>query len=121
MSPELLILFPISIACDITGQIFFKVGADQISSVQPVGASGFRDRLISNGWIALGVSIYAFEMFVWLRILTLAPLSLAFPIAATNFLGVTFASRYLFKEDVSARQWVGVLLVTLGVIAVAAT
>ena len=36
-------------------------------------------------------------------------------------LGVTLASRFLFKEQVGRFQWLGVALVTLGVIAVAST
>ena len=78
-------------------------------------------KLPGKAWIGLGVAIYAIETFVWLKILSLAPLSLAFPIAAMNFLGVTLAGRYLFKEPVGVWQWLGVALVTLGVIAVAAT
>lgn len=121
MSPELLILFPISIACDVLGQILFKLGADGAGSRGAAAMRWLATRIPAAMFIAVGLAIYAFETFVWLRILSLAPLSLAFPIAATNFLGVTLASRFLFFERVGPWQWLGVLFVTIGVIAVAST
>ena len=121
MNPELLVLFPISIACDVLGQILFKLGADGrsiggIAAVRAIAVS-----VPPAAFIVLGLITYAVETFVWLRILSMAPLSIAFPIAATNFLGVTLAGRYLFGERVGRWQWLGVALVTLGVVAVASS
>jgi undecaprenyl phosphate-alpha-L-ara4N flippase subunit ArnE len=56
-----------------------------------------------------------------LRVLAIAPLTLAAPIASLNYIGVVLSGRWLFHEHMTARQWVGSGLVTLGVIAVAWT
>lgn len=114
MSPELLLLMPISVACDVFGQIFFKIGA---TGLRP----DFPRRLPAGVWIALGLAIYAAEIFVWLRVLSLAPLTVAAPIASLNYLGVILASRWLFNERVAPRQWAGAALVAIGVCAVALT
>lgn len=115
VNQELLVLFPVSVACDVAGQVFFKLGADRLTADRAHGVTGFLHALISQPWLIGGIAIFTFETFVWLRILAQAPLSIAFPIASLNFIGVTLASRFLFREDVGMSQWLGCLLVTIGV------
>ena len=114
MNLDLMILLAASIACDVSGQTFFKLGAmgiarDASRSLKPVL------------WVIGGLLVYAIEIFVWLRVLAIAPLTLAAPIASLNYIGVVLAGRWLFNEHMTTRQWVGSGLVTRGVIAVALT
>ena len=115
MKPELLILFPISIACDVAGQVFFKLGADRLPDFHGTTPIRFLMGLARDRWLMAGIATFTFETFIWLRILSDVPLSIAFPIASLNFIGVTLASRLLFREPVSTVQWLGCLLVTAGV------
>ena len=115
MTSELLVLFPISVACDVAGQVFFKLGADRLSADPEKRTGDFLAGLLREPWLIGGIAIFAVETFVWLRILAQAPLSIAFPIASLNFIGVTLASRFLFKENIGTVQWLGCLLVTVGV------
>ena len=119
MAPELLVLFPVSIACDVAGQMFLKRGADTLPDAVSASSSAFLGNVARNRWLLLGLIICGAEMFIWLRILTLVPLSVAFPIASINFLGVTVAGRLFFKEAVGGWQWLGCLMVTAGVAIVA--
>lgn len=114
MKPELLILLTASVACDVFGQTFFKLGAMGIAS----GTQRFRTGLL---WVLAGLGVYVVEIFVWLRVLAIAPLTLAAPIASLNYIGVMLAGRCLFREHIAPRQWAGAALVMLGVIAVALT
>ena len=115
MPPELLILFPISIACDVAGQVFFKLGADALPEFDRASKGRFLRGIWTDWWLMAGIATFAFETVIWLRILSEVPLSIAFPIASLNFIGVTLASRLLFKEAVSPVQWLGCVLVTAGV------
>jgi drug/metabolite transporter (DMT)-like permease len=115
MTLELVPLFTVSIACDVFGQTFFKLGAIGI------GGSGDTRRLSPQLWVAIGLLVYVVEIFVWLRVLAIAPLTIAAPISSLNYIGVILASRWIFRERISPRQWAGAGLVTLGVIAVAIT
>ena len=114
MTPELMILLLASVACDVFGQTFFKLGAMGI-------ARGPSRSLMSTLWLGAGLLIYVVEIFVWLRVLSIAPLTLAAPIASLNYIGVVLAGRWLFRERIASRQWAGSAFVTLGVIAVALT
>src|SRR5215467_27412 len=114
MNPDLMILLAASVACDVSGQTFFKLGA--------MGIARDRSRsLMPIIWVGGGLVVYVIEIFVWLRVLAIAPLTLATPIASLNYIGVALAGRWLFNEHMTARQWAGSGLVTLGVIAVALT
>jgi drug/metabolite transporter (DMT)-like permease len=111
--------FALSIGCDICGQLCFKIGADRLpAKSSPIGHVR---SVLSSNWLLAGIIIYAAEVFVWLRILSAVPLSIAFPIASLNFLGVTLASAAILRERVGRPQWAGSLLVTIGVAVVAGT
>jgi undecaprenyl phosphate-alpha-L-ara4N flippase subunit ArnE len=111
---DLILLFALSVICDVTGQISFKIGIDRPSAAFWRGALG-------NYWLLTGIAVYALEIFVWLRILALVPLSLAFSIASLNVLGITLASRVILKESVGAIRWMGAVLVTVGIVIVGTT
>jgi drug/metabolite transporter (DMT)-like permease len=113
MTLELLTLITISVGCDVFGQTFFKLGAIGIGACKP--------RIIPSLWVAIGLVVYVVEIFVWLGVLAIAPLTVAAPIASLNYIGVILVSRWLFHERITRRQWAGAGLVTLGVIAVALT
>lgn len=93
--------FLLSIVCDVVGQLCFKQGTQN-----------FR-------WVLVGVAVYAIEIVVWVRILSLVPLAIAFPIASLNFIAITLASWVVLGERVGGRRWAGTALVTAGVVLVA--
>ena len=120
MTPEILLWFALSVVCDVAGQLCLKLGADDLPD-DGASTGEMALAMLRSAWIAGGVLIYIVEIFVWLRILAEVPLSIAFPIASLNFLGVTLASAVFLKEPVGRRQWFGAVLITLGVVVVART
>jgi undecaprenyl phosphate-alpha-L-ara4N flippase subunit ArnE len=121
MTLTLALWFALSITCDVFGQICFKLGVDRLPDARGPDKAGFWRGLLVQPWLLTGILIYAVEIFIWLRILSEADLTLAFPIASANFLGIVLASRIFLKEEVRRRQWIGAWLVTIGVAIVAAT
>jgi drug/metabolite transporter (DMT)-like permease len=43
------------------------------------------------------------------------PLSFAFPLASLSYCGIALSSRFILKEPVSRRRWLGTALIALGV------
>jgi drug/metabolite transporter (DMT)-like permease len=119
VTASLVLWFVLSILCDVSGQICFKFGADRL----PAEASllGKAHAILTSPPLIAGICIYAVEVIVWLKILSEAPLTVAFPIASLNFLGVTLASAAILREKVGRRQWLGAVVVTIGVAIVAGT
>lgn len=121
MTGEIILLLAISIVCDVVGQIVFKLGANRLPDVGTVGLRVFLLRLTAQPWLIGGIVIYMIEFIVWVRVLALVPLGIAFPIASLNILGIVLASRIFLGEPVKRKQWIGAALVTAGVALVAQT
>lgn len=110
-----------SVACDVAGQVCFKLGVGH--DPEPVSGGGiaaFALRTLRSPWVLAGLLIYAVEFVVWFAALSLAPLSLAFPFAALSYCGVVLASRWVLHEHVSARRWFATVLIAAGVAMVCA-
>lgn len=121
MSTELIVLFVLSIVCDVIGQIAFKFGADALPEYSGAKWRPFMRALFADRWVGIGLVIYVAEFIIWVRILTLAPLGIAFPLASLNILAITLAGRLWLGEETGPSQWFGALLITAGVILVAGT
>ncbi|CAI0700533.1 MULTISPECIES: 4-amino-4-deoxy-L-arabinose-phosphoundecaprenol flippase subunit ArnE [Serratia] len=67
-------------------------------------------------WLALAVLLLGLGMAVWLNVLQRLPLSLAYPTLSLNFVLVTLAARWLFKEPTTVRHWCGVGSIMLGIL-----
>jgi drug/metabolite transporter (DMT)-like permease len=106
-----------TVLCDVCGQVCFKlgVGHDDTGVKRRAGAFGFLLDLVGSPWVIAGVLIYVVEFVVWFAALTLAPLSVAFPFMALSYCGVVLASRWVLKERVSLRRWLGTIAVAGGV------
>ncbi len=115
----LALLFCVSIACDVGGQLCFKRGVtDQHAKDEEASTLRFWLASLKDPWLLGGVAIYIIEIFTWLAILERAPLSLAFPLASLNYCGILLASRFLLGEQVGPRRWAGAALITVGVVIV---
>lgn len=117
MSITLLLLIA-SVACDVIGQVCFKLGVGRHDAVQAHGIALLFRQLIGSRWIALGVLVYAVEFVLWFAALSRAPLSFAYPIAALSYAGVVLASRSILREYVSPRRWLGTVVIVIGVVLV---
>jgi drug/metabolite transporter (DMT)-like permease len=118
MTPTLLFLILGSIVCDVAGQLFFKVGVDRLPTFSGFTSESIRSTLL-NPWIGAGLVTYVIELVLWLRIMADTPISVAFPLASANFLGIALASWWFLGERVTRNQWLGAGLITFGVALVA--
>lgn len=116
MSASLLVLFFFTVALDVVGQLWFKLGLMRMPEKQDTDHVGlFWKRVFSSPLLWAGIGAYAIELGLWLAVLANAPLSFVFPLASLGYVGVLIASRIVLKETISARRWAGALLITLGV------
>jgi drug/metabolite transporter (DMT)-like permease len=109
-----------SVACDVIGQVSFKLGLSnpKLSNPNKMAGSGvvhFLRGLAVSPWIGLGIAVYALEFVLWFAALSLAPLSLAVAFAALSYCGVVLASRVFLKEPVDARKWRATCTIAVGV------
>lgn len=127
MSPLAWLLMALAITLEVVGQLAFKIGLAQLeqganpgsgavaTSGAAFGSADFWRKLLLQRWIVLGVLLHTVEFGVWLAVLTLAPLSLAFPLMALSYCGVVAASHFWLNERVGKRTVFAMFLITLGV------
>jgi undecaprenyl phosphate-alpha-L-ara4N flippase subunit ArnE len=112
--PVLVCLFAVSLTCDVSGQICFKTGMNRLGLPEDAPFWRMVAAVLRTPFIWAGLGVFAIEFVAWVKILSLAPLSLAYPIASLNYCGVMAASRFLLKEPVSRRRWTACSLIALG-------
>ena len=119
LASSLIPLFAATIACDVAGQLCFKIGAGRLPAHDGPERGAFLRGLLSDGWLLAGIAAYVGQLIIWVRILSMMPLSAAFPIASLTFLVVALACRLILSERLDAGQFAGVVLVMAGVAIVA--
>lgn len=89
------------------GQTFFKMGASQVST-------HYTDWLL-NWKVILGMGIYGTSALLFIVALKYGRLSILYPMIATSYIWVTLLSHYVFGEEITYVNWIGVALIIGGV------
>ncbi|NMP28832.1 4-amino-4-deoxy-L-arabinose-phosphoundecaprenol flippase subunit ArnE [Rahnella sp. SAP-1] len=92
------------------GQLCQKKAA-QVGAIQVAGNLKFILR-----WMALAILLMGVGLLLWLRVLQLLPLSIAYPMLSMNFVLITFSAHWFFNETIDRRHWVGVAFIMLGIL-----
>jgi drug/metabolite transporter (DMT)-like permease len=112
------------ICCSTGGEIAMTHGMKQVGEperLRPMALLRFIGKAARNGWVWFALPLLAASFYSLLILLSWAPLSVVIPASAFNYVVGTLGAKYLLKEQVSARRWMGVGLVFFGVILVLTT
>lgn len=72
-------------------------------------------RAFRTPWLPCGVGMMAISFFCFLAVLSTANVSFVVPATAVTYVLNTFGAAIFLREKVSARRWVGAILVSAGV------
>jgi drug/metabolite transporter (DMT)-like permease len=106
------------ICCSTGGEIAMTHGMKQVGepeSFQPMALLRFMGKAVKNGWVWFSVPILGAAFYSLLILLSWAPISVVIPASAFNYVVGTLGAKYLLKEQVSAKRWMGVVMVCAGV------
>jgi len=112
-----LFLISLTSACDTINQLFLKSAVNSLSS--PSGnlfhiiKFVFRLVLIPRIWLSFVFSIIS--LCIWLVVLSRADLSFAFSADSMHYIFIALASRFILKEQVGLKRWVGIILIITGI------
>ncbi|TCB98732.1 4-amino-4-deoxy-L-arabinose-phosphoundecaprenol flippase subunit ArnE [Kosakonia quasisacchari] len=67
-------------------------------------------------WLGLALMALGAGMALWLLVLQRIPVGVAYPMLSLNFVWVTLAARFLWREPVSLRHAFGVALIIIGIV-----
>ncbi|RMW01696.1 4-amino-4-deoxy-L-arabinose-phosphoundecaprenol flippase subunit ArnE [Pseudomonas amygdali] len=66
-------------------------------------------------WLWLAIACLGLGLLVWLLVLQRMDVGIAYPMLGLNFVLITLAGRYVFKEPVDPQHWLGIALILVGV------
>ena len=109
------------VALDVSRELCFKMGAR--ASLQVPNWTLLRGSQIhaSAGWSLAGAALWLVEILGWTAVLAKLPLNIAFPIMSLTYAATPMASSLVFGDVISPRRWLGISLVTAGVMIVGAS
>ena len=108
----------------VAGQLSLKVGMDQVGKIGGESLSHPTQTLVrvfSTPLVLMGLSLYVVAALAWLIVLSRLDLSYAYPMLALMYVLIPLASRFLLREQIPGLRWLGILVVSLGLIIVSRT
>jgi drug/metabolite transporter (DMT)-like permease len=118
---HLLLLLGLWTACECVGQIMFKRGIDALGADEAHFGPKTLMLALRSPMIWGGILIHVVEFAVWLEILGLLPLSIAFPLESVSYVTVLLATRVFLREVVPVRRWIGVGFICAGIVVLGAS
>jgi drug/metabolite transporter (DMT)-like permease len=92
------------------GQVLFKLGANHVNANASAGIVAWL-----NVPILSAIALYAGCTLLWIGVLRVLPLKIAYPVAALSYLLVPFLGQLFLREPMSLRTIVGGLVIIGGV------
>lgn len=93
------------------GQVLFKLGADKLKT------ETLSDLAISffNPYLIVAIVLYALTILIWIYVLKIMPLSVAYPITALAFIVVPILSSLILGEKLTLQTIIGSVLIIAGI------
>ena len=117
------ILFAVAITLEVVATVLFKKGTSRLANSMRQGWLSHLDNIINalkTKEIALGIFLYAIEYVFWIAFLASVDISKAFPLSSVQIVLILLASKFILKERITQRRWIGGLLIMIGIYLVGA-
>lgn len=118
--PFTLFLIALTSVCDTINQIFLKSAVNSLVSPSPsiTAVAKFILKLIivPRVWISFLFSLVS--LCTWLFVLSRVDLSFAFSADSMHYIFIALASRFILKEKVCLKRWVGIMFIIVGIMLV---
>ena len=116
----MLVLFLIAFTslCDTINQLFLKSTIDSLNftpSFNIIKIFKFIFQLITKPRLWLGFCFSLISLCVWLVVLSKADLNFAFSADSMHYIFIALASRFVLKEKMGTRRWLGTGLIVVGI------
>jgi drug/metabolite transporter (DMT)-like permease len=121
---KVILMLAVLICTSAGGEIAMTYGmkrTGELEGFHPRSVLRFLGRAVKCGWVWLALPVLAVSFYSLLILLSWAPISLVIPASAFNYVAGAIGAKYLLKENVTPKRWLGVTLVFLGVLLVVST
>lgn len=109
------ILVLLVIATNVLGNVSLSHGMQQVGRIISASPLDYL-RAFANPWTLLGICVLLVWMLSDLALLSRADLSFVLPVTASAYVLVAIGGHFLLHDHISWERWVGIVLITGGVI-----
>jgi drug/metabolite transporter (DMT)-like permease len=111
-------LLLLSVLMNAVSQLSLKRGIMTFegASLRSAPAPSFLRRVVTNGFVLIWIVLLLPSIILWLKVIAMTDLSFAYPFQSLTLLFVTLGSIIFLQEQVTRKQWGGILLICLGII-----
>jgi drug/metabolite transporter (DMT)-like permease len=101
----------------VVGQLLLKRGVVALSGLNPLADWWkFLQAAVSSPWIWCAVVVQGFGYLLWMIVVSRVKLGVATASAGAGFyILMAFSAWVVFGESLTAAQWFGIVLITIGV------
>lgn len=103
------------------GNLLLALGMDHMPDFFSTGFGHYLYLLLTNIYLIPGAALSAAYMVFQLSLFSWADLSFVVPVIASSYVVTTLLSRFILGESVQFERWLGVVLITIGVMFVMRT
>ncbi len=108
-----IIIFAVYLLCSVGGMLLVKLGSGNTMLALDGGQLQFKMPLFS----ILGLCLYIISFILWMVLINVADLSYIVPIGmGLSQVLIIAAAALILKEDINTYQWVGIFVVTTGIV-----
>ena len=112
MSSTALLFVSLNLIMLVLGQLLWKYGLQSLGGFSIMG-------VVTSIPIWAGIFIYALATLVYLKVLSLVPLSVAYPIQSLCYVGGMVGAYFLFGETINLQMIIGMGVILAGVLLIA--
>jgi drug/metabolite transporter (DMT)-like permease len=116
----ILSLIALTSICDTINQLFLKSAINSLISpsgnIKEIFKFIIKLVLIPRVWLSFLFSFIS--LCIWLFVLSQVDLSFAFSADSMHYIFIALASRFILKEKVSSKRWLGIILIVVGIMMV---
>ncbi|MFH2114706.1 MAG: EamA family transporter [Spirochaetota bacterium] len=97
-----------TVSCTVTGQVLMKSGVNSLTVLS-------LKKILGQPTIIIGGICYISGFVIWLNVLKILPLSIAYPFSSISYVAVIFTSALFLGEALSMYKLIGMLCICIGV------
>ena len=111
----------IAVVANSFGNLMLALGMDQMPAFQHVPLAHYLVGLLANPFLIPGAALSAVYTLAQISLFSWADLSFVIPCTASSYALTTMLGEFVLGEQVHWARWLGVILITGGVVLVAET
>jgi len=105
--------------CDTINQLFLKSAINSLEfspslSIRKIIKFIIHLIRVPRLWFSLFFSVIS--LCIWLVVLSKADLNFAFSLDSVHYIFIAMASRFVLKEKVGCRRWIGTVFIVIGIV-----